>query len=53
MPVLLVKESCYHKLDNLYRHSNIFGFTYGKKAIWKIVGIAPNDKKTQEKRIKL
>jgi len=52
MPVLLVKESCYNKLDNLYRHNNIFGFTYGRRAIWKILG-TNNVKGSQEKMIRL
>ena len=38
MPVLLLKATCYNKLDNLYKHNNIFGFTFGKKTVWRIVG---------------
>ena len=38
MPVLMIKESCYHKLDNLYRHDHICGFTYGRGQVWRILG---------------
>jgi hypothetical protein len=53
MPVLLLKETCYHKLDNLYRHNNIFGFTYGKGEVWRIVGTLQSKKTPQEKRLRL
>jgi hypothetical protein len=53
MPVLLLKETCYHKLDNLYRHSNIFGFAYGKNEVWRIVGTLQSKKNPQEKRLRL
>jgi hypothetical protein len=53
MPVLLLKETCYHKLDNLYRHSNIFGFTYGRGEVWRIVGTLQSKRNPQEKRLRL
>ena len=51
MPVLMVRESCFNKLDNLYRHSNIFGFAYGKRHVWRITGIIENRRK--EKCVKM
>lgn len=39
MPVLPVRETGLNKLDNLYRHNNIYGFTYGKRHLWRILGV--------------
>ena len=44
MPVLLVRSSCFAKLDNLYKHSNIFGFTFGRRNVWRIVGTTKSNK---------
>ena len=44
MPVLVIGESCLNKLDNLYRHHNIFGFAYGRRALWRIIGVIEKSK---------